>query len=679
MNNNGDKPGIRGRLKSLVIGEARNPLDQSVFHNISLIAFFAWVGLGADGLSSSCYGPQEAFYALGTHPFLGIIIALATALTIFIIGESYMQIIEAFPTGGGGYIVASQLLSPNLGMISGCALLIDYILTITLSIASGADALFSFLPYSMIGYKVWFAVAALIFLIILNLRGVKESVLVLMPIFLAFVITHAIAIFYALSTHLPNIPAVINSTVGDIRSTSSEVGVFGLFLILMRAYSVGAGTYTGIEAVSNGLPILREPKAKTGKQTMRYMMVSLAAVVLGLMFAYSLYKLVPVQGKTLNAILFDKLAAGWGIYGYLFVLLTLISEAAILFVASQTGFIGGPRVLANMAADKWAPKRFSILSDRLVTMNGILIMGIGSLILMLATKGSVGFLVVLYSINVFITFCLAQLGMEKLWWKSRNALRDWKSKFIMNGIGLILTTFILVSVTVIKFHEGGWITLLITGSLVALMYAIKMNYSYTDNLIRKMDTIVEDVESSHPIRQIPVGRVFGTPVNPQDKTAVILVKDFTGIGLKTIFSVFRSFGPVFKNFVFLQVGLIDAGAFRGKEDMDHVRSKVEHELNRYVEMMRHQGYNAESVSAYGIDTVEEVGNVACEIFQKYPNATFFGGQVVFPKTTFLSRLLHNYTLFSVQERLYKLGIPLFILPIELSPSTLPHHPLFPVR
>ena len=131
------------KLRGIVIGKGRDIFDPRVFHQLSLIAFFAWVGLGADGLSSSCYGPEEAFIALGGHTHLAIFIALASGVTVFVISTSYSQIIELFPSGGGGYLVASKLLSPTAGMVSGCALLIDYVLTITISVASGADALFS--------------------------------------------------------------------------------------------------------------------------------------------------------------------------------------------------------------------------------------------------------------------------------------------------------------------------------------------------------------------------------------------------------------------------------------------------------------------------------------------------------------------------------------------------------
>ncbi len=520
-------------------------------------------------------------------------------------------------------------------MVSGCALLIDYILTITLSIASGADALFSFLPITLLPFKLWFAVGLLLILIILNLRGVKESVMVLMPIFMIFVITHALVILYALGTHLLGFPQVVAATAMDIKSSVSDLGLLGMVFLLMRAYSMGAGTYTGIEAVSNGLPILREPKVETAKRTMKYMVISLAAVVLGLMFSYTLYKIQPQFGKTMNAVLFERVTSGWGQFGYLFVLITMISEAAILFVASQAGFIDGPRVLANMAPDRWVPKRFALLSDRLVTINGILIMGLGAIILMIATKASVGFMVVLYSINVFITFCLSQTGMVKHWWGARREVAGWLRKLSINGIGLALTTFILISVTTVKFFEGGWITLLITSLLVSFMFSIKKSYDSTDERIVKLNHLVDEVEASQPVREIPLCKK--REFDPKNRTAIVLVKDFNAVGLKTIFHIFPSFWSEFSNFVFIQVGLIDASAFRGTAELDRVQRKVENELSRYVHLMRRHGYHAEGEALYGIDTVEEIKKIIPKIIERFPNSTFFGGQIIFTRRAALLR------------------------------------------
>src|SRR4051812_8761105 len=185
------------RIRRALFGAPRDVKDPHAFHKLSLVALLAWVGLGADGLSSSAYGPDESFRALGEHTGLAVFLALATALTVFIISYGYSRIIEQFPSGGGGYVVASKLLGPRIGVVSGGALLVDYVLTITVSVASGADAVFSFLPPELLSWKLAVAAAALLLLTVLNVRGVKESVTALVPVFLVFLLTHAIMLAIA--------------------------------------------------------------------------------------------------------------------------------------------------------------------------------------------------------------------------------------------------------------------------------------------------------------------------------------------------------------------------------------------------------------------------------------------------------------------------------------------------
>jgi amino acid transporter len=662
-----NKPSSTQRLKKLVIGEARSLSDPALFHKLSLIAFFAWVGLGADGITSSCYGPEEAFLTFGHHIYLSIFVAIGAVLTIFIISASYHQIIELFPSGGGGYLVASKLLAPSVGMVSGCALLIDYLLTITLSIASGTDALFSFLPESWLHYKLYVAVAGVMILTWLNMRGVKESVIPLVPIFIVFILTHAFAIVYGIFTHLGTIPDVVQATTHDVKTATGEMGMIGMIFLILRSYSMGAGTYTGIEAVSNGIPILREPKALTAKRTMNYMAASLAFMVGGLMVAYILYEVAPVQGKTLNAVLFEEVTKGWsGNLGYIFVLVTLISEATLLTVAAQAGFLDGPRVLSNMALDKWMPTRFSSLNDRLVTQNGILIMGISSVVLMLYSHGSVRLLVVLYSINVFITFSLSQLGMVRHWWQSRLKEDHWRKKLFINGLGLMLTSFILVSMIFLKFHEGGWITLLITGAFVCLAVIVKRHYKKTFKLLNRLESLVEvtkhEIEKNSK-KTAPVNS--DVDVNREAKTAVLFANGFSGTGLHTLFSIIRFFGGTYKNFVFVQIGLIDSGVFKGADEINDLKKNIETDADRYVQYMRQNGYYAESITSVAIDVVEESIKIAPKILERFPNAVFFTGQLVFPEDSLLTRWLHNYTSFAIQRRFYHLGLPIVILPIRV--------------
>jgi amino acid transporter len=661
------KPSFIHRLKTIILGGKHDIEDTSLFHKLALIAFFAWVGLGADGLSSSCYGPEEAFLAFKGHVYLSVFVALMSGITVFIIAASYSQIIELFPTGGGGYLVASKLLSPTVGMVSGSALLIDYVLTITISVASGADALFSFLTPVWLPYKLPFALGGVIILTIMNMRGVKESVLPLVPIFLTFVVTHAFIIGYAVVMNAGNFEDVAAAARADVMQAQVELGSVGMLLLILRAYSMGAGTYTGIEAVSNGLPILREPKVKTGKRTMRYMAISLSLTVMGLMIAYLLYRVVPQTGKTLNAVLFETLTRGWGRSGTVFVLITLLSEAALLFIAAQAGFLDGPRVLSNMALDRWFPTKFAMLSDRLVTQKGILMMGGTAFATMLLTGGSVKYLVVLYSINVFVTFFLSQLGMVRHWWQVRGKESHWGKKLFINGVGMTLTFLILTTVTIIKFHEGGWITILLTGSLIVIALLTRRHYRNTFRLLHRLDELVKVAEASCPAFPGEQGtdKELKVKYDPQDKTAILLVNGFNGLGLHTLFSIIRLFGGTFKNFVFVQVGVVDAGNFKGAEEVSHMKAEVRNELDRYVHYMRCHGYYASGYSSFGNDVIEEIARLTPEILERFPNAILFGGQLVFPRTTFFSGVFHNYTIFAVQRKFYNQGIPVVILPIRV--------------
>ena len=659
---------VFGKIRKTVIGNPRDLKDNSTFRQISLIVFLAWVGLGSDALTSSCYGPEEIYKTLGLHVSLAVIVGLITMVTIFIISTSYSQIIKLFPHGGGGYLVATRLISPNVGMISGSALLIDYVLTISLSISSGSDAFFSFLPIQFHPYKVPFALMILGILVILNLRGVKESVSALTPIFIIFVLAHVFLIAYAFTTHIPEIKGVAVQTSSGLTTSISQLGIFGTIVLVMKAYSMGAGTYTGIEAVSNGLPNLREPRVKTAIKTMRLLSISLSIAVIGLIISYFLFDVHIQQGKTLNAVLISKAIASWNPFmGQSFLYITLISEAALLFVAAQTGFLDGPRVMANMAHDSWLPRRFSMLSDRLVSQNGILIMGVAAYFVIWLSKASVGFLVVLYSINVFITFSLSQFGMVRHWITERKTDKNWLGKLLINGIGLILTTFILFTVIIIKFDEGGWITILITGALVSLAVYIKQHYNKIGKEIGRIQQVMNSKmpETIAELNQNHRRKSDDRTIDVHDMTAVILVNGYSGIGLYSLFKILSKFKDVYKNFVFIQIGIVDADSFHQEAVVETIKQNIEQDLSKYVYLIKQLGYNAEYRYSIGTDVAEEVLNIVPEVVEKYTNTTFIGGQLVFGGTYRITRILHNYTIFSIQKRLYNIGLTSIVIPISL--------------
>ena len=317
------------------------------------------------------------------------------------------------------------------------------------------------------------------------------------------------------------------------------------------------------------------------------------------------------------------------------------------------------------------PGQFSLLSERLVIKNGILLLGGGSLVLMLATRGSVNFLVVLYAINVFITFCLSQAGMVRHWWKERGTVRAWKRKFLINGIGLLLTSFILVSQVALKFQTGGWITLLITGSLVAVAVTIRRFYHQagqkpvppgSSHGNRRGERRAGPLPRNH--RESQQAPAEAGPEGERQRSS--WSSGFNGTGLHTLFSIRRVFGDTFRNWFFIQAGIIDADRFKGAEDMERLRRQVEEGLEKYVTFMRTEGYYAEGFAAIGTDVSDEICDLARRIFRKHPGAVFFGGQIVFPEESILTRLLFNHTAFAVQRRLHRDGIPFVIMPVPVA-------------
>ncbi len=647
------------RVRRTVLGAPRDVTDVSQLHKMSLIAFLAWVGLGADGLSSSAYGPEEAFLTLGTHTYLAIGLAAATALTVLIISASYSSIIEQFPTGGGGYVVASHLLGPRIGVISGCALVVDYILTITVSIASGGDAVFSFLPQRLHHIKLPSEFLVIGLLIALNLRGVKESIKALLPIFLVFLGTHALLILWSVAGHLPRVPVVAHQVSQGFTAGLGTLGVWGMLALLMRAYALGGGTYTGIEAVSNGLQIMREPRVETGKRTMVYMALSLALTAGGILIGYLLLNAQHVDGKTMNAILAENVFGSWHVdglpLGYWLVLITLLSEGLLLVVAAQAGFIDGPRVMANMATDSFFPHRFAALSEQLTMQNGVLLMGAAALAMLAYTQGNIQTLVYMYSINVFLTFTLSQLSMSRFWWGKRGESRR-KRHLLIHGIALVMCASILVITLVERFTHGGWVTVLITSGFVIVCYLINGHYRRAQAGMRQLDEVLGSLPTSgEPNRQ---------PLDPKAPTAVLLVSSFSGFGVHTILSILRFFPGLYKQFIFVSIAVVDSGSFKGKEEIEALARHNEEDLERYVDLARRLGFPADSVSQMGIEVVSEAAQVCKRIAQIYPKATIFTGKLVFKTERLFFHLLHNETSLFIQRRLQWMGVPMVVLPIR---------------
>ncbi len=648
-------------IKYVLFGPPRDPFSKHTHHSIALIAFLAWIGLGADGLSSSCYGPEEAFLALRGHTQLAIYLAIATALTVFIISLAYTQVIELFPNGGGGYRVASTLIGPYAGLISGSALIVDYVLTIAISVASGVDAFFSLLPESLLHIKIVVECLLIMLLVLLNLRGVKESIKVLMPIFLGFVLTHAFLIIYGIVMHAKGLPVLIPQAIDETRLMTQAMGFVFVASLFLKAFSLGGGTYTGLEAVSNYVTTLAEPRVKTGKMTMFMLAFSLAFTAGGIIILYLLWGSEHQDGQTLNAVAFRSIMQGWQIGGKdiskIMLTIVLSLEAGLLLVAANTGFLAGPAVLANMATDKWMPHFFSSLSSRLVTKHGITLMGISSLIVLLVTEGDVSVLVVLYSINVFLTFSLSLLGLSRYWLRQHREQKPWLGKFMISALGLFVCSSILIITTTEKFFAGGWLTILITSGVILLGLWIRKSYERVSQKLALADELFADMKQK---------AVADPPkLDPTQQTAVFIVNECIGSGMHTLLWVLRLFPGIYKNFVFISVGEVDSGNLAETGNAKAMRNEFKNSLQHYINYCHARGLAATSYMAFGTDVVAKVSELTDKVTEDFPKSVFFSSRLIFDDENLFTQFLYNQNAYIIQRRLHSLGNNMIIMPMRV--------------
>ncbi|MFZ9180898.1 MAG: APC family permease [Rickettsiales bacterium] len=652
------------KLRNFIFGNPRDFFDKETRKSLTLVAFLAWVGLGADGISSSCYGPEEAFVALGSHEELAIYLAIATAFTIFIISFAYTQVIELFPNGGGGYRVATRLLGKYAGLVSGSALIVDYVLTISISIASGVDAIFSFLPKDMQSIKMLVAILMICFLAFLNLRGMKESIKFLLPIFLGFIFTHFFLIIHGIVAHGFGLPALIPQAVQETSEMKNTMGWVFVLSIFLKAFSMGGGTYTGLEAVSNNVNTLSEPRVRTAKITMFLVATSLAFMAAGIIILYLLWGVTKTPGQTLNATTFYAITEGWYYkdisLGKFIVPIVLIFEAGLLIVAANAGFLAGPNVIANMANDEWMPKSFSSLSSRLVVKNGILFMTICAIATLIITGGSVHILVVLYSINVFITFSLSLLGLTIYWIRHRKRQKTWLRKLVVSSSGFVVCFSILLITIIEKFYEGGWITLLITSLFISIGWIIKNIYvRFKKNLsLKEMDFIScqEQCLSPSSILEAP---------DKKAPTAAIIVDQTFGSGMNCLLQIKKLFPGIFKNFIFVTVGEVDSNTLREEHKWRDMRRKTKSVVSKYKNYCNANGRFAKAYVGYDTDIVEKLTQLTDRVAKDYENVIFFGTKFIFDNENIFTQLLFNHVPYIMQRRLHVKGLNMVILPMKI--------------
>lgn len=422
--------------------------------------------LSSDALSSVAYATEEILLILVTAGSsalgLSVPIAVAIILLLGIVILSYRQTIRAYPKGGGSYIVARENLGLYPGLVAGGSLMIDYILTVTVSVSAGTAALTSLVP-ALLPYTVSLCLIFIFLLTLANLRGVKESGNIFMAPTYAFIVSIFVLIGLGLFKQATGQP------VTEYPTLPVQEGV-SLFFIL-RAFSAGCTALTGVEAISDGVLAFKEPEWKNARFTLLALGVILGLMFVGITYLSNVYHVVPKEGETLVSQL-GKQLVGTGLFYSFIQIVTLL----ILLLAANTSYADFPRLSYFLAKDGFLPRQLALLGDRLVYSNGIILLSICAAVLVIIFKGQVNAIIPLYAVGVFTSFTLSQAGMVRRWFRLKE--RGWQASALMNGLGAIATLVVLGVIVSTKFLSGAWLVVVAIPLVVWLFLAIHRHYEY---------------------------------------------------------------------------------------------------------------------------------------------------------------------------------------------------------
>lgn len=449
--------------------------------------FIGLAVFASDNLSSTAYATQEILIilaAVGTSAFGYVFpISLAIAALLVIVTFSYEQTIHAYPGGGGAYIVARDNLGELPALMAGGALLTDYVLTVAVSIASGVAQLTSALPV-LFPYRVWIAVGLVMFVMLMNLRGVKESGRVFAIPTYFFVVMMAATIGIGLAQHLlGSLGTVVDPPPMDQIHVAQGLSLF----LILRAFASGSAAMTGVEAISNGITAFREPRSRNAGITLIWMAAILGTFFLGTSFLVGPIGAIPSEAETVISQLARTIFNGRGVL-YLGV---ISATTLILIMAANTSFADFPRLSALIAADGFLPRQFTYRGSRLVFSRGIQALALLAAGLIVVFQASVTALIPLYAIGVFLSFTLSQSGMARRWWKIGHLApgqemqehgstlrweRGWRAKMIINGFGAACTAVVMCIFAITKFRDGAWVVVLLIPALVFIFFRIHYHY-----------------------------------------------------------------------------------------------------------------------------------------------------------------------------------------------------------
>jgi len=489
------------RLRRTLFG-ARIPTEHEIHERIDVLKGLAV--FASDNISSSAYATEEIMRVL-TLAGIGALsltmpITIAIVAVLAIVVASYEQTIRAYPNGGGSYIVASDNLGPAAGLTAAAALLTDYVLTVSVSIAAGVAALTSIAPW-LYDQRVLLGVAFVALLCLGNLRGLRESA----TLFSIPTYAYLVAILGLLAYGL------WRAVTGDLPAYTAPAAwrpvegaeALGLILVL-RAFASGSVALTGTEAVSNGVPAFKPPEWKRAQLVLILMGTSFGAIFLGMSFLAGRIGILPDPTEQTTVVSqLTALLVGEGTPYHYFVQL---STALLLVLAANTAFADFPRLSSILARDGFMPRQFAYRGDRLAFTIGIVVLSLLSAILIVSFEGSVTNLIPLYTIGVFVAFTLSQTGMVRHWWRVRASERGWQRRAAFNAIGAIATAIVAGVVGIAKFAFGAWMILILIPVLIAIMWNIHRHYRQVGDALT-VDRSEGLLALARPRVIVPVSRI----------------------------------------------------------------------------------------------------------------------------------------------------------------------------
>lgn len=458
------------KIKNVFIG---NPLTMDKLEEEKIPKWKALAVLSSDALSSVAYATEEVLIPLSIFAITAMAwsmpMAIGVAVLLCIITLSYRETITAYPGGGGAYTVARENLGENAGLVAGSALLIDYTLTVSVSVSAGLENIGSAIPF--IGeHKVLMGILIIFVIMLLNLRGLKESTnLFALPTYF-FIFSVLIMISTGTYKVLTGADPIVHPVLHE---AYPEVPLF----LLLRAFSSGCSALTGIEAISNGVPIFRRPSAENAKKTMIWMSVILGSFFLGITLLAHVYGIVPAHGKETVMSMLARNVFGENIFYYGM----QVSVALILFLAANTSYSDFPRLASLIAKDKFLPKQMTSIGDRLVFSNGVIGLTVVAALLVIIFKGSTHMLIPLYAVGVFLSFTISQTGMSVYHYRNRGP--KWKRGICLNVLGATTTLIVLFVIAVTKFATGAWMVIFLIPMLVIFFKKIKKHYTNVTHML----------------------------------------------------------------------------------------------------------------------------------------------------------------------------------------------------